>query len=149
MTEYQSEHMRGRGHLCKKSSQGMGKEFVAGLGGVSAGEFVKFAGTDDITVVTCGLLGDLIGVAMNDALVGETVAVQMDGYHWVIAGTAADLIPGDWVVSDAAGHAQEMVCPAGPGYTVMGGIVLSTPDEDDDCFCIKVQPKVVCEPNRA
>ena len=148
MTEYESEHMEDRGHKCKKSAQGMGKEFVAGEGGVLAGQFLMFSGADDITVVPCTATGPLIGVAMHDAAVDETVSVQMDGYHWVTVGTAANLNPGDWVVSDANGYAVEMTCPTAGSYYVMGGYILSTPTDDDDCACLKVQPKVVCEPDR-
>lgn len=146
-TNYESPYMRDRGHSCKKSDQGMGKEFVA-TSEITAGLFVKFSGTDDIHVEPCGLNGNLIGVAMNDAAANEVVDVQMDGFHWIQVGTAANLIPGDWVVSDANGQAQEMTCPGSPYFTVMGGFILSTPSEDDDCVCLKVQPKVFCEPQR-
>ena len=148
MTEYESEHMQDRGHKCKKSAQGMGKEFVAGENGVVAGQFVMFSGADDITVIPCTAGGPLIGIAMNDAAVNETVMVQMDGYHWIVVGTIGSLVPGDWVISDANGYAVEMTCPsAGNAYT-MGGYVLSTGSDDDDCVCLKVQPKIVCEPIR-
>ena len=146
MTEYESEFMRDRGHKCKKSAQGMGKEFVAGET-ITAGTFVAFAGTDDITVVTCGAKGELIGVAMHDAVVNDTLAVQMDGYHWILVGTASGLAPGNWVESDASGMAVEYSCAVG-GDTVLGGYVLSTPTDDEDCVCMKIQPVKVCESER-
>ena len=145
MTDYESPYMKDRGHKCKKSAQGMGKEFVAG-GTIVAGTFVKFSGADDITVVTCGAKGALIGVAMNDATVGQDVMVQMDGYHWIIVGTAASLAPGDWVESDANGMAVEMDC--GGGDSFLGGYVLSTPTDDEDCVCMKIQPCPLCETQR-
>jgi len=149
MPDYSSDYMRDRGHSCKKSDQGMGKEFVAGVGGVTQGTFVKFAGTDDITVITCTLQGPLIGVAMDTVGVGDTVEVQMDGFHWIQVGTASALISGDWVVSDATGMAIELACPAVGNQTTMGGYILSTPEADDDCVCLKVQLKKNCSIQRA
>ena len=148
MPDYESEYMRDRGHSCKKSAQGMGKEFIAGEGGVTQGQFVKFAGTDDITVVTCSLQGPIIGVAMDTRLIGETVQVQMDGYHWIQVGTAENLIPGDWVVSDANGMAIEFTCPDAGNETTMGGYILSTSEDDEDCVCLKIQLKKSCEIQR-
>lgn len=145
MPEYESEYMRGRGHLCKKSCQGMGKEFVAGEI-IVTGYFVMFSGADDITVINCTAAGPLIGIAMNDAAVGDVVAVAMDGYHWISVGTAGAIIPGDWVASDANGQAVEYVCPTAGNETTLGGLVLTTPTEDDDCICLKVQPVRLCTP---
>ena len=143
MTEYQSEYMRDRGHKCKKSCQGMGKEFVAGES-ITAGTFVKFAGTDDITVIPCTNAGPLIGVAMHDAVLNDVISVQMDGFHWIVVGTAADLVPGDWVESDANGMAVEFTCPTAGNETTLGGYILSTPAEDNDCVCMKIQPDRLC-----
>ena len=143
MTDYESEHMRDRGHKCKKSAQGMGKEFVAGET-ITQGTFVMFSGTDDITVVTCNAAGPLIGVAMDTRTVGQTIEVQMDGYHWILVGTAANLILGEWVESDANGMAVEYTCPEAGNETTLGGIVLSTPEDDEDCVCLKIQPDRMC-----
>lgn len=121
----------------------MGKEFVAG-GTIAAGTFVMFSGADDITVVTCTAAGPLIGVAMDDRTVGQTIEVAMDGFHWIVIGTAADLVPGDWVMSDASGMGVEMVCPLAGAETTLGGILLSTPADDEDCACIKIQPDRIC-----
>lgn len=143
--EYESEHMRDRGHKCKKSAQGMGKEFVAG-GTITAGTFVMFSGADDITVITCTAKAALIGVAMHDAVINETISVQMDGYHWIVVGTAANLAPGDWVESDGNGMAVEMDC--GGGDSFLGGYILSTPTDDEDCVCMKIQPVPQCETAR-
>jgi len=147
---YSSDYMRDRGHSCKKSDQGMGKEFVAGVGGVVQGTFVMFAGTDDITVIDCTLNGPLIGVAMDTVDEGDTVEVQMDGYHWIQIGSVGDgLVAGDWVVSSAVGGlAAPFVCPDAGFTTVMGGYILSTPEESEDCVCLKIQPKVACEIQR-
>lgn len=144
MSDYESEYMQDRGHKCKKSAQGMGKEFVADASGVTAGTFVMFDGTDDITVKTCTAAGPLIGIAMHTAVAGEIVSVQMDGYHWIVVGTAANLIPGDWVQSDGTGLAVEMVHPAAGNETTLGGYILSTPTDDNDCVCMKVQPDRLC-----
>jgi len=141
---YESSYMQDRGHKCKKSCEAMGKEFVVGSGGVMQGTFVKFAGGDDITVVTCGAGGALIGIAMDTRTEGQTVEVAMDGYHWIIVGTAAALIPGDWVMSDASGMAVEYTCPTAGNETTLGGIVLSTPTDDEDCVCLKIQPDRIC-----
>ena len=112
MPDYSSDYMRDRGHSCKKSDQGMGKEFVAGAGGVVQGTFVMFSGADDITIIPCTLNGPLIGVAMDTVDEGDTVEVQMDGYHWIQVGTVGSLVPGDWVVSSAVGGlAAPFVCP--------------------------------------
>jgi len=143
MTEYESTHMRDRGHKCKKSGQGMGKEFVAGAS-ITAGTFVMFSGADDITVITCTATAALIGIAMHDALINQTISVQMDGYHWILVGTAADLIPGDWVESDASGMAVEFTCPTAGNETTLGGYILSTPTDDEDCVCMKIQPDRLC-----
>lgn len=145
MTEYDSDTMRDRGHLCKKSDEGMGKEYVAGSGGVTAGTFVMFAGGDDITVVTCGLDGPIIGVAMNDALEDEVVGVQMDGYHWISADTEPEsTVAGVWVVSTATGQAKIYSCPQAAGETTLGGYVLSSQAENDDCICLKIQLMRLC-----
>lgn len=145
MPNYSSDYMRDRGHSCKKSDQGMGKEFIAGAGGVVQGQFVMFSGADDIIILPCTAAGPLIGVAMDTADEGDTVEVQMDGYHWIIVGTAGALIPGDWVDSDANGYARESTCPQAGSSTILGGFILSTPEEDNDCVCLKIQPKVRCE----
>jgi len=149
MPDYESGYMRDRGHSCKKSAQGMGKEFIVGVGGVTQGTFVKFSGGDDITVVTCGLQGAIVGVAMDTRTVGQTVEVQQDGFHWIQVGTAANLVVGDWVVSDATGMAIEFTCPLAGTDTTQGGYILSAPAEDDDCVCLKIQLKKACEISRA
>ena len=141
--DYLSEHMRDRGHKCKKSCQAMGKEFVAGAT-ITQGTFVMFSGADDITVIACTAAGPLIGIAMDTRTIGQTIQVQMDGYHWILVGTAANLVPGDWVESDANGMAVEYTCPAAGNETTLGGIVLSTPTDDEDCVCLKVQPDRIC-----
>jgi len=143
MVDYESTYMRDRGHKCKKSGQGMGKEFVAGET-IAAGKFVMFSGADDITVVVCTAAGPLIGVAMDDRTVGQTIQVQMDGFHWIVIGTAANLVPGEWVESDASGMGVEYTCPASGAETTLGGILLSTPVDDEDCVCIKIQPDRMC-----
>lgn len=143
MVEYESVHMRDRGHKCKKSGQGMGKEFVAGET-IAAGTFVQFSGADDITVVTGAAAGPIIGIAMDDRTVGQTIQVQMDGFHWIVVGTAADLVPGDWVESDASGMAVEYTCPAAGNETTLGGYILSTPTDDEDCVCMKIQIDRIC-----
>ena len=146
---YSSDYMRDRGHSCKKSDQGMGKEFVAGVGGVLQGTFVMFSGADDITILPCTVNGPIIGVAMNTADVGETVEVQMDGYHWIHIETVSDLAPGDWLVAGTTlGFADKFTCPAAGNETTMGGYILSTPLEDEDCVCMKIQLKKSCEIQR-
>ena len=150
MPDYSSDYMRDRGHSCKKSDAGMGKEFVAGSGGVVQGTFVMFSGADDITVIPCTINGPLIGVAMDTVDEGDTVEVQMDGYHWIQVGTVGSLAPGDWVVASAVGVlAAPFVCPDAGFTTVMGGYILSTPTDSEDCVCLKIQPKVSCEIQRA
>ena len=143
MVEYESSTMRDRGHKCKKSGQGMGKEFVAGEV-ITQGTFVQFSGADDITVVTGAAAGPIIGIAMDTVATGDTIEVQMDGFHWIIVGTAADLVPGDWVMSDASGMAVEYVCPLAGAETTLGGYILSTPTDDEDCVCMKIQIDRIC-----
>lgn len=145
MTEYQSEYMKDRGHKCKKSSEGMGKVCVAGES-ITTGTFVKFTGADDITIETCGAKGLIIGVAMNDALITEDVMVQVDGFHWILVGTASGLAIGEWVESDANGMAVELDC--GGGDTFVGGQIWSAPTDDEDCVCMKIQPAPICETQR-
>lgn len=146
---YVSEYTRDRGHSCKKSDQGMGKEFIAGEGGIDQGTFVMFSGADDITILPCTANGPIIGVAMDTADAGDTVEVQMDGYHWIMIETVSDLVPGDWLVAGAAlGYADKFTCPAAGNETTMGGYILSTPVESGDCICMKVQLKKACSIQR-
>ena len=145
MPDYESEYMRDRGHSCKKSAQGMGKEFIAGEGGVTQGRFVMFAGTDDITVILCTAAGPLIGVAMDTVDAGDTVGVQMDGYHWVHThGEPESTLVGQWVDSGLNGYAKAYYCPTAGNETTLGGYVLSSVVEDYDCICLKIQPKKLC-----
>lgn len=111
--------------------------FPAG-GSISKYEVVKF-NTDDFTVAQCDATSMPVGVAMDDASSGESVAVQISGIAMVTcAGTPS---PGDWVISNTDGHVT-ITNTAATEDNICVGKAIET-GADDDVISVILTPGIV------
>jgi hypothetical protein len=106
------------------------KSFTAG-GTITANQIVKFDSADDTVVASAGATDLSIGVSKAAAASGERVEAHLLGLVEVQAG--GTITRGDYVVSDANGHAVALSAAA-TIKTAIGRAMQSA--VDDDIFTI-------------
>jgi len=90
-------------------NQLLSKTFVAG-GAIVKNTIVKFGAADDTVVAAAAATDQLMGVALNNAALGDRVDVQMMGIAEIKAGGV--ITRGDYVTSDASAEGVSLSAAA-------------------------------------